>query len=380
MNFKIKAKDFQKLGNDVMKGYVKSDKTVLAMKVSKTLLKILCYSPSTYFEGKVKIMDMEDLDDSWKILDGDGFKSFLSILPKDDTIINFSTTALGDFVLKYGRNKVNLNLKETIDDTPIKEERKFVEIVDVDAVSFMTTLKDMSKIVSKDKNKEHSSLSFLHMFFNEDNITMMATQSISIAEFIYKIDSPKIVDDYVLLKGSFIDLLDTTLTVNDTWTLIKTKSKFGYKNNNGFIALIAIASDDIKPIKYTHLKNLTAKKEDLDYNSIMINSISLKDTLANIFKISPNDPSAIFHFTKEGLFLETPFGDKFEVESSYDQDKDIKFGVNKEALKCLYSIWSPNIEMIFKDDVFRNVIEFKILDGQDNVLDNIFIGVSPDDQ
>lgn len=380
MNFKIKSSSLQKLGNDVMKGYIKTQKTILALRMSNSQLELLCYSPSTYFQGKVDITDMKNLDNSWKILDGDNFKSFLSILPKDDTIIDFNTTTLGDFTLKYGKNKINLNIIDIGEDNLIKEENNFTEITEVDAVSFMESMKDMSKIVSKDKNKEYSSLSFLHIFFNEDNITLMGTQSISIAENIYKIDKTRIVDDSVLIKGIYIDLLDTTLSATDTWTLIKTKSKFGYKNNKGFIALVAISAEDIKPIKYSHLKNLTATKEENDYNEVKIDSTSLKNAIADVSKLSPTDPSVLFSFNEEGLFIKSSMGDRFEVLSDYSLNKELNFGINKEALKSLYSIWTKNIIMVFKDNPIMTVIEFKLLDNKDDIIDNIFVGVSPDDQ
>lgn len=383
MKFKVSSLNLNNKGQQVLRGLTKDAKAIVAFKVENDMMTLLCYTSSTYFKSTLEAYDCEDCNGDWKIVDGSMFKSVLSVLPTIEKELLFDSDILASsFVIKYGKSKANL--KTTIGNS-IQEETKFKVLTEISANYFMNSLNDVLKVVDPDPINVGGPVSCLHMFFNENDITMMGTNKIAIAEVKYPVSSMKELPkgkNSILLSGNEAKLLSRNTSANETWKIVITPSKFGFIDEEGSVSLVGIT--DESPIEYEPIKNLVAKKDGADgYNEILISSGSLKAAINNVLKLSQNSPSVTFSFEKDGLSLRNSTGDIFEVISDYDKEKIIRFGVNRAALHSLFSIWTEDIKFVIKDKPENSVLQ--IINMEMNTdeelipIESTFIGVMTDE-
>lgn len=387
MKFTVNSKDLQEKGYLVLKGLSKDVKSSVAFKVEDEKMTLLCYTSSTYFKAEIPVenVDLGNQSGEWKALDGQNLKTILSVLPPYDIPINFTSDKLGNmFTLRY--NKQNkLSLSTRIGDM-IKEETEFTELSKADEKSFLNTLSDVLKVVQQDANGIGGPTTCLHLFFNQkendNNITFVGTDTIAIVEEKYAVDNITNISENnkaILLGINEAKLLVKRPEEGNIIKIVKTKSKFGFIDQENTITLVGITDEN--PISYEPIKSYVASPDSGEgYNKVLISAHSLKESIQNIMKLSPIEPSLTVKLAKEGMILETENGDRFEVSSNYKEDKELAFGLNKNALSNLFTIWSPYIYMTLSDEPSGQVLQFINTEGEENKeINTTFIGVMTDD-
>ena len=377
LKFKVIGSDLSEKGKLVLKGDISNIQSNIAFKIEDDHMVIVCYTASTYFQVKIPVFDVENPDSDWKIVEGGDLKTILSVLPADDTVIEFDGNDMGTaFVIRYGRSKVNLR---TMLGTTIRPETNFVHLASVDAHSFLKSMNSILKVVKQDNTGLAGPIGCLHIYLKpeESNITLMGTNSIAIAENIYDVDEIER-ESVILLKGTEANLLQRNVSAGEVWQIVRTASKFGFIDQEGSITLVGITDEN--PLNYVAFKSATAQPGSPEgYNEILIDSGSMELALRNAAKLSFNYPSVRLYFEKDGSAkLSTHNGDIFAVNAMYDIDKDLEIGVNIEALQSLFTLWTSRIKLLLKDNPVNSILEFEVLDEEDQLIDNIFIGFASD--
>lgn len=377
LRFKVIGSDLSNKGKLVLKGNINNARSNVAFKIEDNCMIIVCYTASTYFQVKVPVFEVENIDNNWKIVGSDDLRTILSILPANDTIIEFDGNDTGTaFTIRYGRSKVNLR---TMLGTTIRPERNFVHLASIDAYSFLKSMNSILRVVKQDNTGLAGPIGCLHIYLKpeENNITLMGTNSIAIAENIYDVDEIER-EAVVLLKGTEANLLQRSVSAGEVWQIVRTASKFGFIDQEGSITLVGIT--DESPLNYVAFKSATAHPNSSEgYNEILIDSASMELALRSAAKLSFNYPSVRLFFGKDGSAkLSTHNGDVFAINAEYITEKDLEIGVNIEALQSLFTLWTKRIKLLLKDNPVNSILEFKVLDEEDQSVDNIFIGFASD--
>lgn len=379
MNFKIESEQLIHLGNSILRGIGKSDDGGVAFKIKNNKFILISSSPTFFFQGGIDLIEVENEDDKWYSIDGNNFKNILSTLPKENIVLKFEGNEDRSlFKIRFGRNNLKLN---TLDSSNIRKESKIREITTIDADTFLSEINDISKVVKKASDTGSQS-QYLHIFFNKENITIMGTDEIAIAESIYPIDNIEIDTDnkeVVLVKKDLINLISKVRTKGAIWKIIKNDTKFGFIDENNFVYLIGTV--DATPLSYEMIKTLVAQENENDYNEININSNSFKTSITNVIKLSDKEPSVIFILNEKGMLVRNKQGDSFEIDSDYKKEKEIEFSINSQSLQSLFTFLAyETFQIVLRDKAAETVIQIKILDKDLKEKENIFIGVMSDDK
>lgn len=378
MKFKVNGKDFHALRSHLLNGDTNSNNKYLAMRIKDDKLEMVLYTNVTYFKGNIPIEDSDGVDEEWRCLNPEELKTTLSVPYSDVENITFEEIDNDKFNIKFGKNKINLN---TIENYPVQVLEDYSKIADIDSLYLKTTLQNVNNVVETDSNNSGGPMSSLHFFINNEDITLMGSDRISIVEI--KIENTNNETDEILIEKSYVDMLKKINTTYPTIQIVKTDNKFGLVTNNNFISLVGISDENA--INYKGLKGLVAKPNDKDYNEIIIDRKSLSRALSNVKKISRDDPSVRLFISKNGLKIKNKSGDEFELITEQNPDIETNFGLNIKSLNSLIPIFTDKIKMIFKDNSIASVIEFKMLEIDENnenyiETNNTFIGIASDDE
>ena len=372
MKFEVVCSELQRLGQNVLRGYKRNDSSLVAFKVEDNKFKLVCYSPTTYFQGEIPAMNVEDSDNEWKSLDGQNFKQILSVFYSNNENIKFTSDKIvQNFVLRHQKNRVTL---KTVLGDLIQEENNFEEIVEVDALSFVDVLGKMSGL--REKHNANSFLSNLELVFKNNNIIFIGTDSYVLGETTMSVEEIKIDNTFYHIRGEEVSILTKSVEPNEIWTLIKTDTKIGFKDQHGLIGLVGIA-DNARHIPAELQKDKVVKETEPDFNRIGVNSASFKKALNNISKISsPNDPSVTLSFGKNGLTVMNISGDVFDVETDYKDDKRISVSFVRESLQKIIPLLTDEFNFILKDDPVSQASQvelLKVIKGKEDEEDTLEI-------
>lgn len=357
MKFEVVCSELQRLGQNVLRGYKRNDSSLVAFKVEDNKFKLVCYSPTTYFQGEIPAMNVEDSDNEWKSLDGQNFKQILSVFYSNNENIKFTSDKIvQNFVLRHQKNRVTL---KTVLGDLIQEENDFEEIVEVDALSFVNILGKMSGL--RETHNTNSFLSNLELVFKNNNIIFIGTDSYVLGETTMPVEEIKIDNTFYHIRGEEVSVLTKSVEPNEIWTLIKTDTKIGFKDQHGLIGLVGIA-DNARHIPAELQKDKVVKETEPDFNRIGVNSVSFKKALNNISKISsPNDPSVTLSFGKNGLTVMNISGDVFDVETNYSDDKRISVSFVRESLQKIIPLLTDEFNFVLKDDPVSQASQIELL-------------------
>lgn len=372
MKFEVVCSELQRLGQNVLRGYKRNDSSLVAFKVEDNKFKLVCYSPTTYFQGEIPAMNVEDSDNEWKSLDGQNFKQILSVFYSNNENIKFTSDKIvQNFVLRHQKNRVTL---KTVLGDLIQEENNFEEIVEVDALSFVDVLGKMSGL--RENHNTNSFLSNLELVFKNNNIIFIGTDSYVLGETTMSVEEIKIDNTFYHIRGEEVSVLTKPVEPNEIWTLIKTDTKIGFKDQHGLIGLVGIA-DNARHIPAELQKDKVVKETEPDFNRIGVNSASFKKALNNISKISsPNDPSVTLSFGKNGLTVMNISGDVFDVETDYKDDKRISVSFVRESLQKIIPLLTDEFNFILKDDPVSQASQvelLKVIKGKEDEEDTLEI-------
>lgn len=372
MKFEVVCSELQRLGQNVLRGYKRNDSSLVAFKVEDNKFKLVCYSPTTYFQGEIPAMNVEDSDNEWKSLDGQNFKQILSVFYSNNENIKFTSDKIvQNFVLRHQKNRVTL---KTVLGDLIQEENEFEEIVEVDALSFVDILGKMSGL--RETHNTNSFLSNLELVFKNNNIIFIGTDSYVLGETTMPVEEIKIDNTFYHIRGEEVSVLTKSVEPNEIWTLIKTDTKIGFKDQHGLIGLVGIA-DNARHIPAELQKDKIVKETESDFNRIGVNSVSFKKALNNISKISsPNDPSVTLSFGKNGLTVMNISGDVFDVETNYSEDKRISVSFVRESLQKIIPLLTDEFNFVLKDDPVSQASQIellKVVKGKDDEEDTLEI-------
>lgn len=357
MKFEVECSELQRLTKNVLRGYKKNDNSLVAFKVENDKFELVCYSATTYFQGSIPAMNVKDSDNEWKSVDGQLFKQIVSVFFPNNENIKFSSDKIvQNFVLRHQKNRVTL---KTVMGDLIREEKGFDEIVEVDAPSFVAALAKMSGL--RETHNTESFLANLELVFKNNNIIFIGTDSYVLGETTMPVDEIKIDNTFYHIRGEEVSILAKPVNPNEVWTLIKTDTKIGFKDQNGLIGLVGIA-DNARHIPAELQKDKVVKETEPDFNRIGVNAISFKKALSNISKISsPNDPSVTLSFGKNGLTVMNISGDVFDVETNYSDDKRISVSFVRESLQKIIPLLTDEFNFVLKDDPVSQASQIELL-------------------
>lgn len=377
MKFKVSCGEFHALGTRVLKGAVRNSYSRVAMKLDEDkTLTLCCYSDSTYFKGTIKATDVVDADGLWKKVDPSYLRSVLSIIPADsDENISFVSDKFNmNFTLTFLSKKVALN---TEDGGLITEGEPTTTIADVDANSFMDTLSSVLEVVENDPSGAGGPTTCLHLFFKDDECVFMGTNRIAIAEVKYPIENKLDEEKTFLLKRSEANLLTRAFEANEIIELVKTDTKFGFIDSEGTISLVGIMNEI--PIEYSAVK--TAAGGDM---AMTIETSSFKHAINDINKISGPQGSAQFLQKGNNLKLTNSIDDAFGVIVEMDEGTVVDFSADRAALLSVIDLLGKAFQMTWDEATNKNggVLSLQPYsdDEEDELIENVFIGIATDEK
>ena len=324
-------------------------------------------------------MNLESIDKKEKIkivIDSDQLKKILTVLPNDDNLLlEFSINKNNECVIKYNKNTLRLLILNSI--AP-KMTEEITKIGIVDANEFLSTMKTLSQLVSKDNKNSNLAMNCLSIEIKDKEITMFATNQIGIAEKILenKIDTTNDIKLNILIQQTQLPLLFKAVESNETIHLIETPSKFGYISTDNIVYLVS--KNKNFPIDYKPIKNKVLSNENI--NKITFNKEEIKQIIDSINKLAPNIPIVNLNLSqknKEAYFLSNNNDIlSANIIAGEFETKSIRF--EKSTLLSILSIVDNEFELSYPNLEERNGIiiqvkSFKTNNDNKKLDENLFV-------
>lgn len=378
MKFTINNAIFKKYLKELTKGCNNKETDVIVFKINgeNSTLRIETFTTDSYFQG---IMNLESIDKKEKIkivIDSDQLKKILTVLPNDDNLLlEFSINKNNECVIKYNKNTLRLLILNSI--AP-KMTEEITKIGIVDANEFLSTMKTLSQLVSKDNKNSNLAMNCLSIEIKDKEITMFATNQIGIAEKILenKIDTTNDIKLNILIQQTQLPLLFKAVESNETIHLIETPSKFGYISTDNIVYLVS--KNKNFPIDYKPIKNKVLSNENT--NKITFNKEEIKQIIDSINKLAPNIPVVNLNLSqknKEAYFLSNNNDIlSANIIAGEFETKSIRF--EKSTLLSILSIVDNEFELSYPNLEERNGIiiqvkSFKTNNDNKKLDENLFV-------
>lgn len=292
------------------------------------------HSNTSYLNSTVSVFGVENLDKSsltWEV-DGSGLKVIFSTLMKGLGNIEIN---LDNHQLNFLTDSKNIHLKYTANPI-IYQEDEYVELGHVHTKDFIQTLKAIRKYTHE---VDVDSMRVVFIKLTDSAVEFTATDKMV---FVYNtINFESIANEDVLIhlsKPQIAKLLSQI--TDDTLTLIKTDTRFGYKTANG-IYLVSTTNIDfditekrkafqafVDDSQYFDIETHVFKTEVEDLMKLASANITGNGYVADVKIVAHNNM----------LELTNHNNDKFSTSiKMLDESKTIQFAIKEKFLIQLFS-------------------------------------------
>lgn len=312
MKFTVKGTELNQILSKVIKGFnSKEDNSYVAFKLKEKSgeLTVTARSRATFFEGKVKAQAIEIEDDEPRVyhLDGVKLNQLVSILPNAPVNIEFSITdETRSFTIKTATSKYKLPV---LSETPLAPVPKVVEYVTVDALDFMSTAKNLIKIVSTDPSTQEHQVSCMHFSMQPKEVKMLATDAYALGSVTVESSSVDLENKKdVLIRHTEVATLLGSFSAGETLTLVGSDEMFGYTDENGTLSLVGVIN--MVPLDVAQVEGIARKD-----NTVLVDKGELKSAIETVNKLSPSDETVDLEISADGtqIRVSNRYGDYIDI-------------------------------------------------------------------
>lgn len=371
MKITLSCKEFLGVANIVAKSIQSKDvgEQTTSIKVANGKMILTHYSGTSLFKGTVNIVAVEGLEEGeskeW-IVSGVQLKVILSVLQDSNDFVSFNIDS-GDtqFTISSGTSNLKLPIIEALSRIP---EEQIEALGEVSATVFLDTLQKLSKIASASPQTQGSSLSCVYIAGQEDELVLMGTDAVCLAEKKIVFD---LVDNpfYTLIKSPQAVLLNSnTFSADDIVTLYQTPNMFGYIDRLGVLCLVS--KTDETPLEYEPFKTIASSEQFVE-----VSSEQLKFAVDSVCKLSNDNSDIIIKLDNSKMTVENIKNDIIEVpnESVISDDRLL---LNRHSTMLLTSLLSDKIRLCWNPNAERKIILIQLLNDKKEVDESSFIVIT----
>ena len=269
------------------------------------------------------------------------------------------------FTISSGTSNLKLPIIEALSRIP---EEQIEALGEVSATVFLDTLQKLSKIASTSPQTQGSSLSCVFIAGQEDELVLMGTDAVCLAEKKIVFD---LVDQpfYTLIKSPQAVLLNSnTFSVDDIVTLYQTPNMFGYIDKLGVLCLVS--KTDETPLEYEPFKAIASSEQFVE-----VSSEQLKFAVDSVCKLSNDNSDIIIKLDDSRMTVENIKNDIIEVpnESVISDDRLL---LNRHSTMLLTSLLSDKIRLCWNPNAERKIILIQLLNDKKEVDESSFIVIT----
>lgn len=260
-------------------------------------------------------------------------------------------------------------------DTPIVDFKIDIkEHGSVNGNEFIKIVNELSKLIPSDVVLNNHPASCLNIIAKDNVLRLVSTNTFGLVEKTMEYNGK---DFNVLLKPLQVATLMNTFNVNETITLIKNGSKFGFYNSDNILHLVSTVN--LEPLKYDAFKTtaMTERSFTTDINSF-------KYGIQAMMKLSPDSNQIWLKLNDNKIEFKNTNNDTTDIDldsESGDVETVIEFGA--QTLNILSNYIDSKIRVYYGSNTGNQVLKIESLkkdkDTDEYVPDeNMFIatGVS----